>query len=88
MGPFVQLPMSGVHSRLPRLGVPETSPVARLSILVTTAVRAVAFWLAVVFPLTYVPLLGDGVGSGELLAFVALLAGHVLLLTLGHDYAR
>jgi hypothetical protein len=80
--------MSGAHSRLPRVDLPDASPVARLSTLVRTTVSTVAFWLAVVFPLTYLPLLGDGVVGGELLPFVALLAGHALLLTLGHDYAR
>jgi hypothetical protein len=80
--------MSGVHSRFPAPSLPETTLVARLSTLLTAAVRAVAFWLAVVFPLTYLPLLGDGVTGSELVPFVALLAGHVLALTLGHDYAR
>ena len=82
------MPMSGSHSRLPRLVVPETNPGVRLSTLVTVALRTVAFWLAIVFPLTYLPLLGGGVAGNELLPFAALLAGHALLLTLGHDYAR
>jgi hypothetical protein len=80
--------MSGAHSRLPRLSVPDVSPLAQLSALLTTTVQCVAFWLAVVFPLAYLPLLGDGVAASELLPFTALLAGHVLALTIGHDYAR
>ena len=80
--------MSGAHSRLPRVDLPDANPVAQLSTLVRTAVSTVAFWLAVVFPLTYLPLLGDGVAGGEPLLVVGLLAGHALLLTLGHDHAR
>jgi hypothetical protein len=80
--------MSGSHSQSPRFRLPEISPLARLSTIVTTTVETVAFWLSIVFPLTYLPLLGDGVAAGELLPFVALLAGHCLALTLGHDYGR
>jgi hypothetical protein len=88
MASFVEMPMSGAHSRFPHPTLPDTNPVARLSALVRAAVRTVAFWLAVVFPLTYLPLLGDGVAGGDPLLVVGLLAGHALLLTLGHDHAR
>jgi hypothetical protein len=56
--------------------------------MVTTAVRAAAFWLAVALPVAYLPLLAGGVAGNELVPFVALLATNLLALTLGHDYAR
>lgn len=80
--------MSGAHSRSPRFDSLTTTTFAQLSELASRSVRALAFWLAVVFPLAYLPLLRGGVGSGELLPFLAILAGNVLALTLGHDYAR
>jgi hypothetical protein len=82
--------MSGAHSQTqsPRLGSLPASALANLSTLASKTARALAFWLAVVFPLAYLPLLPGGIGSGELLPFLALLAGNVLALTLGHDHAR
>lgn len=82
------MPMSGAHSQSLRLRLLETSTFAQLSTLVTKTVQTIAFWLSVVFPLTYLPLLSNGVAPSELLPFVALLAGHCLALTLGHDYGR
>lgn len=76
------------QSQSPRVGAPATNAFAHLSALSSKVVRTVAFWLAVVFPLAYLPLLRGGVASGELLPFLALLAGNVLALTLGHDYGR
>jgi hypothetical protein len=65
-----------------------TDAVAHLSALSSKVVRTLAFWLAVVFPLAYLPLLRGGFTSGELLPFLAILAGNVFALTLGHDYGR
>ncbi|WP_142857185.1 hypothetical protein [Salinigranum halophilum] len=80
--------MSGAHSQSPRFATLTTSTLARLPVLASKTVRALAFWLAVVFPVAYLPLLSGGVGPGELLPFIAVLAGNVLALTVGHDYAR
>ena len=80
--------MSGAHSPSPRLPSVGTHTLASLPSMVTTAVRATAFWLAVALPVAYLPLLAGGVAGNELVPFVALLATNLLALTLGHDYAR
>ena len=80
--------MSGAHSESPRLRRVGTTTIASLSSLVTATVQTVAFWLAVVLPLAYLPLLADGITGGELIPFTALLAANVVALTLGHDYGR
>jgi hypothetical protein len=80
--------MSGAHSQSPRFGSLPTSTLASLPALVSKTVRGLAFWLAVVFPLAYIPLLPGGIGGSELLPFLALLAGNALALNLGHDHAR
>jgi hypothetical protein len=80
--------MSGAHSQSPRLRRVGTTTLAALSTLATATVRTLAFWLAVVLPLAYLPLLADGITGGELVPFVALLAANVVALLLGHDYAR
>lgn len=83
--------MSGAqsHSQSPRLRSYGTGTLAQLSSRLTSIVQTIAFWLSIVFPLTYLPLLGGGgiVGS-EVVPFVGLVAGHVLALAVGHDYAR
>jgi uncharacterized RDD family membrane protein YckC len=80
--------MSGAHSQSPRLRRVGTKALQTLLDRVAQAVRAVAFWAAVVLPLAYLPLLGGGIAGGESVPFLALLATNVLALTLGHDYAR
>lgn len=55
----------------------------RLPRLVTTALRAIAFWAAVVLPLAYVPALVD-LASTEL--FLAIIPVHALCLFVGHEY--
>lgn len=52
---------------------------------VTTAVRATAFWTAVVVPLAYPLLLFDGTEYGLL---VGLLGFHALALVVGHLHSR
>jgi uncharacterized RDD family membrane protein YckC len=80
--------MSGAHPDSPRLRRVGTNALASLSSAATTTVRAVAFWVAVVLPLAYLPLLADGVGGGELVPFGVLLAANLVALAVGHDYAR
>ncbi|WP_152040934.1 hypothetical protein [Salinigranum salinum] len=80
--------MSGAHSQSPRLRRVGTTALETLSTLATATVRTLAFWLAVVLPLAYLPLLAGGITGGELVPFVALLAANVVALLLGHDYAR
>lgn len=55
---------------------------------VLTPVRFVGFWLAVVLPLIYLPLLVGGLSATETTLFVVLLALNVLSLFAGHGYAR
>lgn len=81
--------MSSVPSTLERTSV-------RLSIgLATTAARltlrsakTVAFWAAVLLPLTYLPLLYEGLAQGEQTLFAALLACNLFALIAAHDYGR
>lgn len=80
--------MSGAHSQSPRIRHVGTNTLATLSSLVSTAVRAVAFWLAVVLPLAYLPLLADGFTGADLVPFTVVLAANVVVLTLGHEYRR
>lgn len=80
--------MSGAHSPSSRLPGVGTHTLASLPSMVTTALRAAAFWLAITLPLAYLPLLTGGIAGNELVPFVALLAANLLALTLGHDYAR
>lgn len=51
-------------------------------------VRFVGFWLAVVLPLVYLPLLVGGLAAPETTVFVVLLALNILSLFAGHGYAR
>jgi hypothetical protein len=80
--------MSGAHSESPRLPGVGTNPLASLARFAATTVQAVAFWLAVVLPLAYLPLVAGGVTAGELVPFVALLAVNVVALMVGHDHTR
>lgn len=50
-------------------------------------VRVTAFWLAVVLPFLYLPLLFSGLGSqSEAVGFGGLLVTHVVALSLGHSH--
>lgn len=52
-------------------------------------VRAIGFWLAIVVPFLYLPLLVDGIGSpSEMEPFVGLLVLNVLALVGGHGHRR
>lgn len=51
-------------------------------------VRFVGFWVAVVLPFIYLPLLFTGLGDATMTAFVLLLAAHVVSLLLGREYGR
>lgn len=67
-----------------------TASVQRLASALTgsveSAVRAVAFWLATLLPLSYLPLLATGVTAEHPLGFVALLASNVLGFVVGHTH--
>jgi hypothetical protein len=54
---------------------------------VVAAARTAAFWLSILLPLAYLPVLYVGVGIPEhLAAFVGLLVVHLCSLSLGHDH--
>ncbi|WP_201740132.1 hypothetical protein [Salinigranum halophilum] len=53
---------------------------------VVDAVRAVAFWLAALLPLSYLPLLATGVVAEHPFGFVALLASNTVAFVLGHTH--
>lgn len=49
--------------------------------------RQVSFWSAIALPFLYVPLVATGLQStGELWAFLGLLAANVLAVAVGHSY--
>jgi hypothetical protein len=51
-------------------------------------VRAAAFWLAVLMPLTYVPMLASGQIAERLTAFTLLVALNAVAFVLGHSHRR
>ncbi|AUV83191.1 hypothetical protein C2R22_17345 [Salinigranum rubrum] len=53
---------------------------------VVGTVRAVAFWFAVLLPLTYLPLLATGVAANHPLGFAALLCSNAAAFVLGHTH--
>lgn len=53
------------------------------------SVEAAAFWAAILAPLGYVPFLTVGIDGAETaVAFGALVAFHLVALTVGHAYGR
>ena len=56
---------------------------------VLAPIHAVAFWIAVVLPFLYVPLLASGLSTTATLnAFFALLAANAVALLIGHPHLR
>jgi hypothetical protein len=66
--------------------VPITTPEVEMPVL-GSLFRRVAFWTAVLLPLTYLPLLAGTVSEGELTLLVALFAINVGCLLAGHSHA-
>jgi len=82
-----------MHSRMSvtdrALPSPAGAARPRLSKLALAAVRAIAFWTAVVLPVMYVPLLATGLDSVRTaVTFAALAAVHVCTLVVGQPYGR
>jgi len=50
------------------------------------AVRQAAFWLAVVLPIAYIPLLLDGLEGGRLEVFAVLATVNLLAIVVGADH--
>lgn len=88
--------MSTSESTLPTRLVSSTSeriPVARhaldgLASGLTASVRAVAFWVAALLPLSYVPLLATGFAGENALAFAVLLVVNALGIAVGNGHRR
>jgi hypothetical protein len=53
---------------------------------VVAGVRAVAFWLATLLPLSYLPLLATGVTAEHPMGFAALLCSNAVAFVLGHTH--
>jgi hypothetical protein len=51
-------------------------------------VRALAFWVATLLPLTYLPLLAAGVTAERPFGFAALLCANAAAFVVGHTYKR
>ena len=71
----------------------ETVPLVRRAVGgiasgLTASVRAVAFWAAILLPLSYVPLLATGFAGEHALAFVGLLVVNALGVAVGGDHRR
>lgn len=61
----------------------------RVGSIAVKPLRAVAFWLAVVLPFAYLPILAGGIANeAELVTFLALMAANAAALLVGHDYHR
>lgn len=56
--------------------------------LLTGSVRAAAFWVATLLPLSYLPLLATGVTAEHPFGFVALLCGNGVAFVVGHGHKR
>ena len=59
-----------------------------LQAVVTTPVRFVGFWVAVLLPFVYVPLLFTELQGATMSAFLALITVHVVSLVLGKQYKQ
>lgn len=71
------------------LALPLDTNSRRASAALRTAIRALGFWLAVLLPLGYLPLLVTGIESASAaLTFVALVAVNVCALVVGQPYRR
>lgn len=79
--------MSGsLRSELSSLRNAEVSSIRET---VTSPIQAVAFWVAVVLPFLYVPLLASGLEpAGTMNAFFILLAANAVALLIGHPHLR
>lgn len=52
-----------------------------------SSIRATAFWVAVLLPLTYLPTLHAGLAGEHPLAFVGVLSLNLLCAIVGHDHS-
>lgn len=79
--------MSGsLRSELSSLREAEASTIRQT---VVRPVHAVAFWIAVVLPFLYVPLLASGLSEPATMnAFFGLLAANAVALLVGHPHLR
>lgn len=76
-------------STVPKESLSRQEVVASARQAMTWGVRAIGFWLAVVVPFLYLPLLVRGfAGPSEVLAFVGLLLLNVVALVVGHGHRR
>ncbi|WP_049972337.1 hypothetical protein [Haladaptatus cibarius] len=55
---------------------------------VAAPVQIASFWLSVILPLFYIPLIFDGLGAKVLPLFVGLLSFHLITLFLGRNYRQ
>lgn len=71
-------------------GAVSGSRVRQLATYVREPVQALAFWVAIALPFTYLPLLVRGFEDGLTapLAFSALVLANVVALVIGHGYGR
>lgn len=67
---------------------PLVSGFSSLVGLAGQSIRAVAFWLAALLPLSYPPLLAAGVTANRPLGFVGLLCVNAVAFVLGHAHNR
>ncbi len=69
---------------LPTLGNALRTAVAYAAL----PVQFVAFWLATLLPLTYLPLLATGMVAGNRLSFAGLLGLNAVAFVVGHSHNR
>lgn len=66
--------------------VPDWSARAQGSFVLLGVVRALAFWGAILLPITYLPLLFGDLDGWQFPLFVSLLGTNVVCLALGQGY--
>ena len=81
--------MSSVPSTLERTSIRRSIGLASTAARLTLrSAQTVTFWAAVLLPLTYLPLLHEGLAQAEMLRFAGLLACNVFALVAGHGYGN
>lgn len=86
-------PMSSSHVpddgiALPTYPADAASHVRAVVATLVLPLRLLGFWIGVLTPVAYLPLLGGGLGAGQTLLFFALLCLQALGLVVGRNHAR
>jgi hypothetical protein len=85
----MSLPESTPLDPTPTESLPALQNALRAAVAyVALPVRFVAFWVAALLPLTYLPMLATGLVTGHRVAFAGVLALNAVAFVVGHSYNR